>query len=743
MNTALQLKRFISSHYLFSGLRITFSAIVPAVILYQYGTLQSMVSVPLGALIISGTDVAGPIHHRINSMLAGIIINFIVLVITGYVHFYPSLIIVELVVFTMFFTMLGVYGNRISTIGLNALLVFVLNVDSKISFGHIWMNALYFTAGSVSYFLLSLLLHRLRPYRNLQQQLGELIMNIADYMQTQSKLYEKGSDYEKLSDKLLQDQIFIQQKQEELRETLFKTRQVVVDTTVKGRVLMMMFLDSVDLFERMLTLQQDEEGLHKDFDNDHILEQVSDGISTFANSMHEAGWLIQSNLSSSANNDLTSITVELNKAIDKLRLQKLNTDNLSSFIRLRQTLYILDDITERINRLHRLTSFDRKAVKQKSPDLKGEAEVPHTEISPGLFFSNLTFKSEHFRHAMRLTLALLAGYIVSLLFPLGHGYWIMLTTLVILKPAYSISRKRNIHRLLGTLTGGLIGFVLLYYINNTTGLFTAMMITMVIAYSFLKVNYYISSICITLYVLLSLHLLSNTDFKVLITDRIEDTFIGCVIAFVASLTVLPLWEYEHMNKLIGDILQSNSEYFKAVSQTFLSGKTDVQLYKPARKNAFVALSNLSDNFQRMISEPLTKTELKKSYHQFVSSSYIMLSQIASLSSYAQRVGSQYVSTDFQSLINMVGNKLDKAKRVYEETEISESNPDNDQYPIRQQLNMLFEERRNEIKKGIDEPSKSVRRKLSDLKSIHDRFDMIGTIAEDEIKILKKIKKQMA
>ena len=59
------------------------------------------------------------------------------------------------------------------------------------------------------------------------------------------------------------------------------------------------------------------------------------------------------------------------------------------------------------------------------------------------YFENITLKSSQFRHALRVTIAMLTGYFVSLFFPLGHGYWILLTIATILKPAYSISRRRN------------------------------------------------------------------------------------------------------------------------------------------------------------------------------------------------------------------------------------------------------------------------------------------------------------
>ena len=125
---------------------------------------------------------------------------------------------------------------------------------------------------------------------------------------------------------------------------------------------------------------------------------------------------------------------------------------------------------------------------------------------------NITFKSSQFKHALSVTIGLMVGYCVSFFFPLGHGYWILMTIAIILKPGYSISRTRNKQRLLGTITGVVLGFAFLYFVKNNTLEFLLMTCAMIVAYSVLKLNYYISCVCITMYVLISFHFLNNSNF---------------------------------------------------------------------------------------------------------------------------------------------------------------------------------------------------------------------------------------
>src|SRR5690606_1191432 len=103
---------------------------------------------------------------------------------------------------------------------------------------------------------------------------------------------------------------------------------------------------------------------------------------------------------------------------------------------------------------------------------------------------NLTFKSGAFRHAVRLTSAIIAGYAVSAVLQLEHSYWVLLTIVTILRPAYVLTKKRNIERVAGTLVGIIAVSVLLWFVANATVLLTVLVLSMLLGYSLLRVNYF-------------------------------------------------------------------------------------------------------------------------------------------------------------------------------------------------------------------------------------------------------------
>ena len=730
-------RKFITSQYLYAGIRMTAAVIIPAVILYRMDLLKTMIAIPLGALCVSLTDTPGPFHHRRNSLFASVGINFAVMMITSVLRFHPVLIIAGIIVFGMFFSLIGVYGNRINSIGLIALLVFIFNIDGHIGQEHNFLNALWFSAGGLFYALLSLLQHTLRPYTPIQQLLGECIMETADYLKLKALWYDKNPDYTSLNSRQLQYHITIQQQHNDIRELLFKTRTTFRESTTKGRVLMLIFLDTIDLFERIIISPQGFEELHKKFDDSGILEKFYYVLTTFGNELHEIGLAVQTGIASKKVADIDEIMQETIEALEKLLNEKLPTAT-ENFAELKQILYTIEDIAEQIKRLHLTTTYDRKIGKRYKPGVELDRFVHHQELNPGILVENLSFRSSHFRHAVRLTFALLVGYIISLLFTLGHGYWILLTITTIIKPAYSLTKKRNFERLTGTLTGAAIGFISLYFIKNESFLFVVMLFAMIISYSFLRLNYFVSTAGITLYVLLSFNFINPASVHTALVDRVIDTAIGSVIAFVVSIFVLPVWEHEQITNYIIDAIKTNREYFKAVAGNFSGKIKDVTAFKLARKNAFVALANLSDNFQKMISEPKNKQPDLQLYHQFVASNHTLTSSIASLSYYAQRTEEQYFSDEFETLTGKIDEHFLQAKEAVEKNTGIADNYNDEGLFINEKTDNLFTQKRKNSTDGSKDEITTVRKAQADRKSIERQFDMIDSIIVDEVKILQKI-----
>jgi uncharacterized membrane protein YccC len=562
--------------------------------------------------------------------------------------------------------------------------------------------------------------------------LGESLIDIGGYLLTKSDMYSKHTSQSAVYGKLLQQQIVIHNLQQEIRELMFKTRRFVKESTDKSRRLMMTFLDSIDLFEQVMTSQQDYEQLHKDFDDSGILEQFKKNIAALAHKLQHIGLSVQAGTTYVASVYPDEVLAESKKAFTDLRKEKLNATTVEAFITLRHILTNLEKLTERVNRIQ-LYLDKKEKVKQR--EIETDPFISHQEFNLQLVISNLTVKSTHFRHAIRVTAALLIGYITSLYLSLGHGYWILLTIASIMKPAFGISRQRNLERIGGTLTGGVAGFVILYITHNHTAVFICMLVAMALAYSFLRLQYFISSAFITIYVLLSFFFLQGTLATVL-SDRVLDTVLGGVIALACSYFILPSWEHSQINDLLVAAVKANKEYFTKVAGVFAGQPVTNLEYKIARKNGFVALANLADALQRMLSEPKSRRLHMEEYHQFVTANHILTSYIASVSYYAQQYSNRYEGSDFAPMIKTINSQMEYVLALLEN---EQAIPDNKSgFPINKKVEKLLEQRRQQLQNG--EADSDIRKTLSELKSVTDQFRLIHSVLSDEIRILRTIRK---
>jgi uncharacterized membrane protein YccC len=204
---------------------------------------------------------------------------------------------------------------------------------------------------------------------------------------------------------------------------------------------------------------------------------------------------------------------------------------------------------------------------------------------------------------------------------------------------------------------------------------------------------------------------------------------------MVSLFVLPSWEMENLDRLVRRTIETNRAYFEVVAAGFLQRPVSITVYKLARKETFIALANLSDNFQKMISEPKWQRSNLEDYHQFVSSSHMLTSQIAALSAQFQRFGHKYAGEEFQPLIKAIEYKFEKA--------LKETAPDENKgllksNSLQKKIEHLLRVRREELAGTREESGLQTRKTLSELKIITDQFGLIAATLKEALNIKPRL-----
>ncbi len=652
---------------------------------------------------------------------------------------YEWLLLAEIIVFSFLFALSGIYGPRADGIGLIALLSFIISYGALgVTDQHFIYTALYFAAGGAWYALFSIITNTIRPYRPAAQMLGEYLIDISEYLQQRTAFYKAGADIPSILQQLFPWQVKIQQQQAGLRELLFKTRLFVKSPTNKGRRLMMIFLESGDLLERIMTAQQDYNKLHSDFDDSGILKTFHHHLQVLANALLHTGLAVQNEKAYSNAAAIDYRMQQTRQAFLQLRQQQLNASTVSAFIRLRQVLNSIEDVGERIKRLQRYTMPSEKV----SRTVRKEEISPFTtsqNFNTGLLFSNLSLNSSYFRHALRFTIAMTAGFVISLLFDLGHSYWILLTIATILKPSFSISRKRNMERITGTFIGAGIAFAVLYFVALSGALVAVMIAAMLVAYTFLRVNNAVSTAAITLYVVLSFHFLYPVGVGEVLQDRVVDTIIGALIALPASYFILPHWEHKNIQQLFSEAMDKTGDYFRSVAQFFSVKNNEAWLqYKLSRKEAFIALANVSDALQRMLTEPKNKQEHVQEYHQLVTATHMLISYIASLAYHAEQYEGRYDAAELKPMLQYTCRRMDTLQQTMQQPGLTIDKTD--PFPVSKKLRDLLASRKQELEQQVPGEASAIAKQLSVMKTIADQLQLVNAALEDIIKVLERMSK---
>jgi uncharacterized membrane protein (TIGR01666 family) len=620
---AREIQYFFYSQAFADGFRTTISILLPALILYYFKLLNAGLSISLGALCVSLADAPGPIIHKRNGMLFAAVFVFIITLLTSLassnVYTMGTLILFS----TFFFSMFNVYGVRASAVGSGALLAMILTMDKIVPKPQILSESVLILLGAIWYLIISLTFYKIQPYRAGQRILGECIRNIATFLSIKADFYNPKTDLDKDYSKLVSQQVVVNEKQDAVREILFKTRQIVSESTSMGRKLVLTFVETVDLFEDITATYYDYASLRKRYEHTGVLEKISWFIKDVAFELDQMGIAIQVNGPYKQRFDFEQQLIQLKDAINETE----KAEGESNLV-LKKILVNVRRLVQRVLELQEY--FEKKSPGKEKITLDHSHFVSHQSLDPKIFWNNLSIQSSAFKHAVRVAIAAIVGYVFVNLFAYGHhSYWVLMTITFMLKPAFSLTKQRNIERIAGTVIGGLLGIVLLLFVSNKEVLFAIMVVLMILNYSLVRINYLAMVLCLTPFVLILFSLLGLSVLDVA-KERILDTVLGCTIAFSAGYFLFPTWEAEQLEGYLLKMLQANKEYLDKIYEGLYGKQINLLEYKLVRKEVYVSSANVAAAFQRMLSEPKNKQRNSKVMHQFVVLNHILFSNIATV-----------------------------------------------------------------------------------------------------------------
>ena len=499
------------------------------------GEVLSTIPVTLGVVAAALTDLDDRLSGRLRNIFITLLCFFIASVSIEILFPYPWLFAIGLLISSFCFTMLGAIGQRYATISFGALLIAIYTMLGVTLYDTWYQQPLLLLAGAVWYSLIALLSHALRPVRPVQENLANCYELLARYLDAKSAFFDPDE-----ADRYDELQIQVALSNGALVSSLNQTKLSLL-SRLKGdrgqrstRRLLRYYFVAQDIHERASSAHNQYHALAKRFRHSDVLFRFQRLLLLQAKACRQ---LAKSIISGDDYNhdfrferafNLLNASLERHQpqqAEDKRLLASLNfvlrnlqaIDWQLSHIESEQIIGLPQDNTLADDGLHGIRDIWTRIRNQ---------------LTPG---------SALFRHAVRMSLVLCAGYACIMAFNMERGYWILLTSLFVCQPNYSATRLRLRQRVLGTLAGIIAGLPLLYLIPSQEGQLVLIVVLGVLFFAFRTVQYGYATAFITMLVLFCFNLM-GAGFDIAI-PRVTDTLIGCGIAWLAVTFVWPDWRF--------------------------------------------------------------------------------------------------------------------------------------------------------------------------------------------------------
>jgi uncharacterized membrane protein YccC len=565
MRYSVEIRKFLYSQYFYGGLRIAVGVSLPALLcLIVFHDRELGFTIATGALGACVVDMPGPLKYKHNEMLACTVIGFLSALATGLATVNPVALWCTVVPLTFVLSLIVVYGNRWPQISFATLFMMIMTLEEHFTPIQALVNASWILLGGLWYTYWSTFVSRWMMHRIEQQALAESVFACADYLLARAAFYDLDNDLDECYRNLVDKQIAAVERQDAARDIVLRNLPKLKRGKLEPRRAMLfnLFINTVDLHELFVGAHTDYPLVRNTFGGSDLLVFYRDLIRKAAEDLEEIGLAVLQNQAPRKSVNVKAELRAIEFEIELMRKQDLPAKSPEAYAAVSSNFRRIWSATRLIDRMRKSLSSDPSATETELRIDKALSRFVSSRRVPfGQIFSNLTMASPSFRHALRVTIAVAVGFWLGRLLPLTNAYWIVMTTVIILKPGYSLTKQRNGQRIVGTLIGCAASIALIILVKNPHIVMVVMFASMVMSYSLLLFNYAASVVFTSSYVLLLFHLLAPGSMRI-IGERAIDTVVGCSIAIAAS-HLFPYWEYRLMGKLVNTMISATRQYLEA------------------------------------------------------------------------------------------------------------------------------------------------------------------------------------
>ncbi|MGY3571350.1 YccS family putative transporter [Vibrio paucivorans] len=606
---------------------ITLLGVVVPAWYYQLNTL--IIPLILGVIAAALAESDDSFTGRLKSLIITLICFGIASFSIEFLFSTPILFALGLFASTFGFIMLGAIGPRYASIAFGSLLIAIYAMLGAHESTNLWFQPLMLLTGASWYYFMSMIWHIFWPMQPVQQSLANVFLQLANYLESKSNLFHPVSDL------VPQPHRIAEAKLNAATVTALNLCKATLLTRSKrghidgasDRFLNIYFL-AQDIHERVSSSHYRYQELAQNFQRSDVMFRFKYLLETQAKACREIAYSIRLGKEYQHTEDSIMALDELQLSLEHLQHHR------SSEIRgsLAQLDYLFNNLAT-VEKL--LNNVNNPDVHRLEEDVLDDTDAHTLKAMWQRIRANFSKDSMLFRHAVRMSIALTAGYGIIQGFDIERGYWILLTTLFVCQPNYSATRQKLTARVLGTIAGLLIGVPLLTFFPSQESQLFLIVFSGVMFFAFRINNYGFATAFITLLVLFCFNQLGEGYAVVL--PRLADTLVGCALAVAAVVFIMPDWQSKRLHKVMAEAIDSNKTYLGQIIGQYRIGKKDSLTYRISRRHAHNNDANLTAAISSMLAEPgRYRTAVDESF-RFLTLNHALLSYISALGAHRTRI----------------------------------------------------------------------------------------------------------
>ncbi|WP_281078794.1 YccS family putative transporter [Klebsiella quasivariicola] len=595
------------------------------------GEVKLTIPLTLGVVAAALTDLDDRLTGRLRNLAITLVCFFIASASVELLFPWPPLFALGLTVSTIGFILLGGLGQRYATIAFGALLIAIYTMLGVTLYDHWYLQPLFLLAGAVWYNLLTLSGHLIFPIRPLQDNLARSYEQLARYLELKSRLFDP--DLEDESQAPLYD---LALANGQLVATLNQTK-VSLLTRLRGdrgqrgtRRTLQYYFVAQDIHERASSSHIQYQTLRDQFRYSDVMFRFQRMLSMQAQACQKLSRAILLREPYQHDAHFERAFMHLDAALERVRASGASDEQINALGFLLNNLRAIDAQLATIESVQTTAPVNSNTETLLADDRLGGLNDIWLRLR-----RNMSPESALFRHAVRMSLVLCAGYAFIQFTGLQHGYWILLTSLFVCQPNYNATRHRLALRIIGTLVGVAIGLPVLLLVPSVEGQLLLIVLTGVLFFAFRNVQYAHATMFITLLVLLCFNLLGE-GFEVAL-PRIIDTLIGCAIAWAAVSFIWPDWKFRNLPRVLDRAMNANCRYLDAILEQYHQGRDNRLAYRVARRDAYNRDAELASVVSNLSTEPRADASQRETAFRLLCLNHTFTSYISALGAHREKL----------------------------------------------------------------------------------------------------------